>query len=41
MERQASKYRDLPATWGEEGRTFWVWLKEKGASNKQLNFHSD
>ena len=51
MERQASKYRDLPATWGEEGRTFWVWLKEKyysraqtkkkGASNKQLNVHSD
>ena len=26
MERQASKYRDLPATWGEEGRSFWELL---------------
>jgi len=51
MIRQAGRFRDLPAGWGDPNRSFWVWLRSKyysraetkksGASNKQLNVHSD
>ena len=51
MIRQAGRFRDLPPTWGDPGKSFWVWLRAKyysraetkksGASNKQLNVHSD
>eukprot|EP01050_Picozoa_sp_SAG11_P005414 SAG11_NODE_382_length_9923_cov_29.276771_3_plen_96_part_00 len=51
MIRQAGRFRDLPAGWGDPSRSFWVWLRSKyysraktkksGASNKQQNVHSD
>eukprot|EP01050_Picozoa_sp_SAG11_P054836 SAG11_NODE_33172_length_278_cov_22.743017_1_plen_79_part_01 len=44
MIRQAGRFRDLSAGWGDPNRSFWVWLRSKyysraetkksGASNK-------